>query len=643
MTEKQITEEILRYLKDESYNYAVLIDGEWGSGKTFFVNNTLTKEINKQEANLNTNRSVKYISLYGCKDMADVQENIAWSFAEDARKKIKNRMKWGTTVEKVSSNILLSSQKIGNVIMKKFLPEASLYKISSDWLNLGSFIFIFDDLERCECPVNEVFGFLNELVEHENTKVIIIANEKELMTIADTQSLELQYYLALDERVQWPKTDEDNAWSVICKKPEGVSLTELEKRRSLLFPVEEIGDYCRIREKLIGVTLKYDPNIPEIISQIIETSNCESSVKGMLRGKKESFEDTMEYYHHRNLRTFQFFLSKVTYLLGQLENIKIDQEYCKAISNQVISETFLQAVRYKSNYQPPKDNYTWLSIEQDTNFHSVKQYVESGTYDYKNYENEVLKYQNELKADVFSDDPYYLLYRQYYYQTQAWCEEQLDKMIKQLKTNKYPISLYGKIIMAIQRLIDLGFDEQYMNEAKKWMLENISNSGEVEEIDPDLWFVEDREFRNRVIAIVADINEAIKNHTETASRENVIDILKNDDWIAKLKKYVNPNDLRYVQDISVFSKAPSAQWLKNMHKASPKDIDDFRELLEYIYPRGVRRNSYIQDADTIKAIIEGLRKIKEDDLIKKACIRWLGAQFEAIVKLHEPQIEQKTE
>lgn len=643
MTEKQITEEILRYLKDESYNYAVLIDGEWGSGKTFFVNNTLTKEINKQEANLNTNRSVKYVSLYGCKDMADVQENIAWSFAEDARRKIKNRMKWGTTVEKVSSNILLSSQKIGNVIMKKFLPEASLYKISSDWLNLGSFIFIFDDLERCDCPVNEVFGFLNELVEHENTKVIIIANEKELMTIADTQSLELQYYLALDERVQWPKTDEDNVWSVICKKPEGVSLTELEKRRSLLFPVEESGDYCRIREKLIGVTLKYDPNIPEIISQIIETSNCESSVKGMLRGKKESFEDTMEYYHHRNLRTFQFFLSKVTYLLGQLENIKIDQEYYEAISNQVISETFMQAVRFKSNYQPPKDNYTWLSIEQDTNFHSVKQYVESGTYDYKNYENEVLKYQNELKADVFSDDPYYLLYRQYYYQTQVWCEEQLDKMIKQLRTNKYPISLYGRIIMAIQRLIDLGFDEQYMNEAKKWMLENISNSGEVEEIDPDLWFVEDREFRDRVIAIAADINEAIKNHTETASRENVIDILKNDDWIAKLKKYVNPNDLRYVQDISVFSKAPSAQWLKNMHKASPKDIDDFRELLEYIYPRGVRRNSYIQDADTIKAIIEGLRKIKEDDLIKKACIRWLGAQFEAIVKLHEPQIEQKTE
>ena len=197
--------------------------------------------------------------------------------------------------------------------------------------------------------------------------------------------------------------------------------------------------------------------------------------------------------------------------------------------------------------------------------------------------------------------------------------------------------------MAIQRLVDLGFDEQYMNEAKKWMLENISNSGEVEEIDPDLWFVEDCEFRERVIAIVADINETIKNHTETASRENVIDMLKNDDWIAKLEKYVNPNNLRYIQDISVFSKAPSEQWLKNMHKASPKDIDDFRGVLENIYPRATRRKSYIQDADTIKDIIEGLKKMKEDDLIKKASIGWLRTQFEEIVKLHEPHIEQETE
>lgn len=214
MTEQQIIDEILRYLHDDSYNYAVLIDGEWGSGKTYFVNNTLTKIIEKQESDLETSRKVQYISLYGCKAISDVQENIAWSFAEDARKVIQDKNNFGTTGQKVSNNILLSSKKIGNAILKKFLPNMPLYEIASDWLNLGSFIFIFDDLERCDCPINEVFGFLNELVEHENTKVILIANEKELSGIAEIQYLELQYSLTLDNRINWPSPNTSNFWAV---------------------------------------------------------------------------------------------------------------------------------------------------------------------------------------------------------------------------------------------------------------------------------------------------------------------------------------------------------------------------------------------------------------------------------------------
>ena len=41
MNEQQIEKEIFRYIQDESYNYAVLIDGEWGSGKTYFAKNVL--------------------------------------------------------------------------------------------------------------------------------------------------------------------------------------------------------------------------------------------------------------------------------------------------------------------------------------------------------------------------------------------------------------------------------------------------------------------------------------------------------------------------------------------------------------------------------------------------------------------------
>ena len=111
MTEQQIKDEVIRYINDKAYNYAILIDGEWGSGKTYFVKNALSEEIKKQEEVKEKSRQIKYISLYGCKSINDVQENIAWSFAENARDKIKNKVNWDKTGETISGNVLLSSKK----------------------------------------------------------------------------------------------------------------------------------------------------------------------------------------------------------------------------------------------------------------------------------------------------------------------------------------------------------------------------------------------------------------------------------------------------------------------------------------------------------------------------------------------------
>lgn len=95
--------------------------------------------------------------------------------------------------------------------------------------------------------------------------------------------------------------------------------------------------------------------------------------------------------------------------------------------------------------------------------------------------------------------------------------------------------------------------------------------------------------------------------------------------------------------MSVFSKAPPEQWLNLLHKASPRDIDDFRHWLGDLYPEGTTRKSYSEDAYTIKKIQKGLEAIEEKDSIKKACIIWLHNQLEAIIKFHEPSAEQEQE
>lgn len=641
MTEQQIKEEILRYIKDRTYNYAVLIDGEWGSGKTYFVKKIIVPSINEQEKFSGTDRAVKYISLYGCKNIGDVQENIAWSFAENARQKIKNKASLGNSADKISENAFLSSRKIGNAILEKFLPKDLLYQIASDWLNLGEFIFIFDDLERCECPINELFGFLNELIEHENTKVIIIANEKEVSGIAEVQNLEGQYYLSLDERIEWPK--QENYFSRIYPQncnSQKLTFDEIERRRKMLFPVKEANsNYRRIREKLIGVNLKYEPDIDVSISEIIKSSNCDNFTKMRLEKNVKLFISTMENCNHKNLRTFQFFLSKVNYLLEKLTSVEIEDEYREAVSSHVISETFVQSVEYKANYHPARDSHVRLSIEQDTKFQSIKLYIECGIYNQKDFQQDIWKLQVELAAKIPEDDPYYLIYQQYYFHTQAWCEEQLEKVLQRLEKNKYPISFYEKIIVSIQRLNDLGFDIKYMDQAKKLMLTNIESMGEVTEIGSDLWYIHDLEDKEKVSTIINEINNAIKQHSEITSRETVSDILLHDDWVERLNHYVNPKKSLYIQDMLIFSKAEPKQWLNALHRASPKDIDAFRNILNDMYPSGVKRESYNEDAQNIKTILKGLDGLKEEDLIKKACLGWLKNQIKDIVDLHESKIQ----
>ncbi len=499
-------------------------------------------------------------------------------------------------------------------------------------------------MERCDCPLNEVFGFLNELVEHENTKVIIVANEVELSGIADIQHLELQYSICLDERIEWPKPEQSDIWGRQTHNSKQISLSEMERRRNLLFPVKEANSsYRRIREKLIGVTLKYEPNIEKIILEIIQKSGCDDNTKLLLKSKIEMYASIMKSYHHSNLRTFQFFVSKVSYLLEQLKGFEIDAGYRNQICEHIISEAFSQAVKFKSNYQPPRDNCTWLRSEQETKFQSIKLYVETGTYSSESFEHDVLSLNTELKAHIPNDDPYYLVYQQYYLHTQQWCENQLEEIIKQLSKNRYPISFYGKIIVAIQRLIDLGFDEKFMKRATAQMKTNVSIMSEVIQIDPDLWYIEDQNFKDKVSGVIAEINDAIKKHCEVTSRETVVEILTHDNWIHLLEVYVNPEGLRYIQDAPLFSKANATQWLSVFDEASPADIDSFRHLFRMVYPRSTIRKSYQADATTIKDILVGLDSLRKDDLIKKACIGWLKNQFETVICLHEPENEEQSE
>ena len=49
LTDDDIVKEIINYVDETLYNYAIMIDGEWGCGKTYFVKEKLCKELEEHE------------------------------------------------------------------------------------------------------------------------------------------------------------------------------------------------------------------------------------------------------------------------------------------------------------------------------------------------------------------------------------------------------------------------------------------------------------------------------------------------------------------------------------------------------------------------------------------------------------------
>lgn len=149
-----------------SPEYALLISGKWGTGKTFFINNYLEKE-NHDE--------IKFIkiSLFGVKSVNEIHKQIIFQLIGTEEGSLTN------SLMKIGSSILDSLGKKINLGIND-IPIEQVLKTLTKKLN-KEVIFIFDDLERMTINIPEILGYINILVERLQLKTILLANESELV------------------------------------------------------------------------------------------------------------------------------------------------------------------------------------------------------------------------------------------------------------------------------------------------------------------------------------------------------------------------------------------------------------------------------------------------------------------------------
>lgn len=83
ITDEEICELILRYIRKENTEYAILIDGKWGVGKTFFIKNSLKVKLQKEIKETCRYKGIIYMSLYGIKDITQLENKIIYSIIEN--------------------------------------------------------------------------------------------------------------------------------------------------------------------------------------------------------------------------------------------------------------------------------------------------------------------------------------------------------------------------------------------------------------------------------------------------------------------------------------------------------------------------------------------------------------------------------
>ena len=135
---EDLVESILDYVRADYTDYAIMINGEWGSGKTYFWNNKIRNKIDSLQLNGKQYTTI-YMSLYGISNLEEISKKI---FIETTQLMDKNMRKYAKTGLDMA-NLFGVTQNGDKVDYSKFFSTDDK-------------VLCFDDLERANVDVIDI-------------------------------------------------------------------------------------------------------------------------------------------------------------------------------------------------------------------------------------------------------------------------------------------------------------------------------------------------------------------------------------------------------------------------------------------------------------------------------------------------------
>jgi len=288
---EELVESILDYVRADYTDYAIMINGEWGSGKTYFWNNKVRNKIESLQLNGRKYTTI-YMSLYGISNLEDISKKIFIETTQLMDKSLKKYM------DAHGETTIPEYAKTGLDMANFFGVTKNGEKVDyGEFFATDNKILCFDDLERANVDVIDILGYINNFVEHDHIKTIIICNEKELSTKLKSSNLEMKTFIAtylLDREGNLLQTDKPMVEKIADK---------------IEYVFDKANDYERIKEKLIGETFEYAPKFNYIINGLLMRYEKDKDLITFLRQHTHLITNTFMKSGTRNLRILKHALN----------------------------------------------------------------------------------------------------------------------------------------------------------------------------------------------------------------------------------------------------------------------------------------------------------------------------------------------
>lgn len=529
---------ILNYLDNDKTKNAIMLSAPWGAGKSYYIENFLKPFINEKKEK----RACIIISLYGLKSTKEISKAIYLDIRclslENTEKEKKGEMAtkidvYGKAVAKKFGQALIK-RLVGDIDLSLNISDKDLQRIYES-VDLSDRLIVFEDLERSEIDILTLLGFVNDLVEHDGAKVLLVANESELYKME-------------------PNEEENEA------KPSSTA-------------------YKTIKEKTVGDTIHFMPDLVSSIKDILAKFEASSPFIAKL-AKDEGFiyevAETMEYRQESNFRTLEFTIQKISDIFDGCENL--DPAFLRAC--------FLGCLIYSFSYRKGNTGvwkggssaqelgsgeyplyqfiFNYLNNQDKPSPEEVKQH-EKSFFDAK------IKIENNAALETLSD---------FYCRSEKEVIDAVSKVKRAL--DSMPKTNYGTLANYLACISDILNNERVIKECEERMIERLRSDDDYNKniVLETLQFhsgytLESEESKKHYNNLIEAMKEAMN------SKEH-LSLLEKGQIKTLLKMYRDDKESP-IQRAKFFADFDPMKFEEELLKCSPGQIDEIRRIFLRTY------------------------------------------------------------